>query len=165
MKKQVDLLWEYNYWANHRLLMKAENLTEVQLREKSSYMWDSMLRTMAHVLGAEWSWRQRIQEGVSPAAIWDRDQFSTLEMLKFRWEEEETSMRAYLGGLNDADLERVVHSKNRAGKVFSRPLWHILNHVVNHGSQHRSETALYLTNFGQSPGDMDFLIFVDERSS
>ena len=37
------------------------------------------------------------------------------------------------------------------------PRWLIIAHVVNHGSQHRSELARYLTERGHSPGDLDLL--------
>ena len=93
----------------------------------------------------------------------DRDQFTTLEVLNQRWDEEEILMRDYLAGLNDADLERVVTYQNTKGDSFSRPLWQLLTHVVNHGTQHRSEVALYLTNFDRSPGDMDITVFLSEQ--
>jgi uncharacterized damage-inducible protein DinB len=166
MKKQeVTLLLEYNYWANRRLLAQADELSAAQLTDKLPYMWDSILRTMAHVLGAEWAWRQRMQEGISPAALLDRDQFSTLQLLYERWDEEEAAMRGYLAGLSDADLERVVHYQNTKGHSFSRPLWQLLTHVVNHGTQHRSEVALYLTNFEHSPGDMDITVFLSQQEA
>jgi len=41
-------------------------------------------------------------------------------------------------------------------------LWHCLWHVVNHGTQHRSEAAALLTRFNQSPGDLDFTVFMNE---
>jgi uncharacterized damage-inducible protein DinB len=40
---------------------------------------------------------------------------------------------------------------------FAVPRWLILAHVVNHGTQHRSELARYLTECGHSPGNLDLL--------
>jgi uncharacterized damage-inducible protein DinB len=164
-KKQILLLWEYNYWANRRLIARADGLSTAQLSDKVGYMWDSILGTMAHVLGAEWVWRQRMQEGVSPAALLARDQFTTLEALVLRWDEEEAAMRGYLAGLSDADLDRAIDYQNIEGKAFSRPLWQLLTHGVNHGTQHRSEVALYLTNFDRSPGDMDITVFLSQQEA
>ncbi len=162
-KAAIQQFWDYNYWANKRLLAKADELSADQLTEKLPTMWDSILRTMAHVMGAEWAWRQRIQEGISPAALLDRGQFSTLDVLRQRWTEEEAAMRAYLDGLTDADLTAPIHYKNTRGETFNRPLWQLLLHVVNHGTQHRSEVALYLTNYGMSPGDMDFNLYLNDH--
>ena len=37
--------------------------------------------------------------------------------------------------------------------------------IVQIGTQHRSEAAILLTSYGQSPGDFDFTMFVNERAS
>jgi uncharacterized damage-inducible protein DinB len=163
MKEHIELIWNYNYWANGRILARAATLSPAQLAEHAPYMWDSIIRTMAHVLGAEWIWRQRVQEGISPAAILSQDQFPTLELLQERWTEEEALMRDFLAGLRDAELGRVVEYQNTAGQPFHRPLWQLLTHVVNHGTQHRSEVALSLTNFERSPGDMDISVYLSEH--
>ena len=51
------------------------------------------------------------------------------------------------------------------GTPRERVLWHLLYHVVNHGSYHRGECAAALTALGRSPGELDFTIFLRERQS
>ena len=41
--------------------------------------------------------------------------------------------------------------------------WVIVTQLVTHGAQHRSEAATLLTNYGQSPGDLDFFLFIFQR--
>jgi uncharacterized damage-inducible protein DinB len=159
----IRLLYEYNYWATRRLLVAAEQCAPSELAASLPMSWDSVMGTFGHILGAEWIWRQRCQEGVSPAAALDPGQFTTLEVLRQRWNEEEAALRGYVSSLNDADLQRVVEYQNTAGKSFRRVLWQILAHVVNHGTQHRGEIALYLTSFGHSPGDIDLSVFYAEK--
>ena len=43
------------------------------------------------------------------------------------------------------------------------PVWQMLVHVFNHGTQHRSEAALVLTQEGHSPGEMDLIDFAEEQ--
>ena len=44
------------------------------------------------------------------------------------------------------------------------PVWQLMVHVVNHGTQHRSEAAALLTAEGRSPGELDLLDYAEERA-
>jgi hypothetical protein len=41
-------------------------------------------------------------------------------------------------------------------------IWQMLAHLVNHGTQHRSESALLLTQAGRSPGELDLIVYLEE---
>jgi uncharacterized damage-inducible protein DinB len=89
--------------------------------------------------------------------------FPTLDALEQRWRDEERTMRDYLAGLTDDDLTGHVRYTTDSGQKRERVLWHCLLHMVNHGTQHRSEAAAILTGYGHSPGDLDFLDFTSEN--
>ena len=97
---------------------------------------------------------------VSPPAMLLETGFPTLDSLREFWNEEEQAMRAYLAGLTDDDINGTVRYKTTKRVSHQNPLWHLLAHVVNHGTQFRGEAAVALTAYGQSPGDLDLIFFL-----
>ncbi len=70
-------------------------------------------------------------------------------------------MRGYLDGLDDSGLERVVRYRSTLDtREHATPLWQILLHLVNHGTQHRAEAGAELTRLGFSPGDVDYIVYI-----
>jgi uncharacterized damage-inducible protein DinB len=41
----------------------------------------------------------------------------------------------------------------------------MMQHIANHGTQHRSEVAAMLTEAGHSPGDIDMLFYQIEANA
>jgi len=169
MKEKRDMrvqdmltLYEYNYWANDRILAAAASISQEQWSAPSTFPCDSLHGTLLHTLDTEFGWRMRCQYNQSTPEL-SAAEWSTLDVLKRRWDEEETAMRAYLAGMNDDDLSSLVRYTTDSGEKRERVLWHCLLHVVNHGTQHRSEAAALLTEYGSSPGDLDFTMFLNEQ--
>ncbi len=155
-------LYDYNYWANELILRTAEQVSAEQFTARTSHSMGSLRGTLVHTLMAEWIWLARWQ-GVSPTERLREEDFPTLAAIRARWREEEEKMRAFLSALSESALTRVVRYTNTRGAAFERPLWEMLVHVVNHGTQHRAETAAILTALEHSPGDFDFIYFADAR--
>jgi uncharacterized damage-inducible protein DinB len=156
----VRLMSDYNYWANARIMdaarrVPAEQFTTAQLG------YCNLRDALVHTLFAEYIWLLR-WKGIPPETVKFPDEFPTLDSVRARWREEEQSMYAFLDSLSETELERVVTYKRRTGELDSRPLWQYMVHVVNHGTQHRAEIAMLLTEFGASPGDVDFTVFLRE---
>lgn len=159
---QILILYNYNYWANTRILKTAEALDEAQFIAPARASFNSLRGTLIHILGTEWIWRMRCQEGISPPAMITDINFPTLNALRLGWQTEENAMRTYLGRLEDNDLARRIAYTTTQGKHYQTTLWQILIHVVNHGTQFRSEAAMLLTENGHSPGDLDFIFYLRE---
>lgn len=157
--RAIHSLFDYNYWVNERILQTAASLPSEQFTAPAPVSHGSLRGTLVHALGAEWAWRQRCQ-GNSPEALLSQDDFDSIKSLAHRWREEEGAMRAYLAGLTDDDLTALIEYTRTEGARFQTPLWQILLHVINHGTQSRSEAAVLLTHFGHSPGDLDYMIFL-----
>ncbi|MEQ8673882.1 MAG: DinB family protein [Aggregatilineales bacterium] len=157
----IKLLYEYNYWANKRILSMAEQVSPAQLMMPTTFSWDSLHKTLVHLLDTEYGWRVVCDEGKTTFA-WQPEEFPTLASIQIRWNEEEKAMWAYLNKLTDENLQEPI-SYEVDGTIRKRILWHCLVHVVNHGTQHRSECGAMLTDLDKSPGDMDFTIFLSER--
>jgi uncharacterized damage-inducible protein DinB len=71
------------------------------------------------------------------------------------WIDERERLLGYVGSVGEAGLDETVSFGGST--PASAPVWQVLAHVVNHGTQHRSELARYLTLCGLSPGDIDLI--------
>jgi uncharacterized damage-inducible protein DinB len=162
-KNVILMLFDYSAWANRRILDAAEGLSQEQFTAPAGLDYGSLRGTLVHILSAETTWRERCQEGISPSSSLVEEAFPTLASLRAQWEEAEQAMRAFLAGLTDEDLRRDVHYRTKKGVPYENPLWQLLLHVINHGTQHRAEAAITLTQHGCSPGDVDLIVFLRER--
>lgn len=159
----IRLMYEYNTWANHLLLAKSAQVTPEQFVAPTTHSFPSLHKTLVHLLDTEWAWRDTLQTGIWNMVDITPEAVPTLEAIKTRWDEEEAAWGAYLDSLTDADMPALIRYSLPEGGFRERVLWHCLYHVVNHGMQHRSEAAHMLTQYGQSPGGIDFTVFLNQR--
>ena len=152
--KDVQLLYQYNEWANFRILDAAGALSRDQLNTSNSYGWGSFFGGLAHILDAEYYWRNALSQ--AGGANWvEAGDFADLAALRARWESENAALREYIDGLSDEQVAGEIDFEI-GGRRLKGTLWHFLLHLYTHSVQHRSECAALLSEFGHSPGDMDF---------
>ena len=146
-------LYDYNRWANHRLFDFAAGLGEnVCGREVGKqFSMPTVTRMFAHMYGAESIWLNR-WKGTSPTAM-PGAQLVSMADVRQKWDGLEAEEQAFLAALADADLARVIDYRNTEGKGFKAPLGHLMQHVANHATHHRSELATMITLISASPPD------------
>ena len=158
-KQDILILYKYNQWANAKILNAAANVTQEQYLAPASFPHGGLRGTLVHALFAEWIWRKR-WEGTSPTVRLKPEEFPTFESLCTRWAEEEKQLMDFVEGLTDERLNNTFNYMNTSGKPFTRILWQAMAHLVNHGTQHRTEAAAILTDLNHSPGDVDLIYFL-----
>jgi uncharacterized damage-inducible protein DinB len=161
-KADIQLLFEYDAWAWQRVLAQAARLTPEQYVAPAPTPQGSLRGTLVHGLSAERTWLLRWQ-GESPAALLREEDVPTYAALAAAWEQVRTGLDAFVAGVTDAELAATLQYKTTKGAPMTNVLWQIIAHVVNHGTQHRSEAAMILTQYGYSPGDLDFIVFLREK--
>ena len=159
-KQDILVLYQYNQWANAKILNAAANVTHDQYLAPASFPHGGLRGTLVHALFAEWIWRKR-WEGISPTQRLKPEDFPTLESLHARWLQEEKQLMVFAEGVTDEKLNNTFSYTNTSGKPFTKILWQAMAHLVNHGTQHRTEAAAILTDLGHSPGDIDLIYFLE----
>jgi uncharacterized damage-inducible protein DinB len=160
---RIRTLYDHHWWANRLLLDAATKLGEVRAGEEIGRQFSepSLRRMFVHVYGVDILWLARWQ-GVSPGSI--PDEPATLAELGERWRLLEREQKAFVDGLGESDLERVVDYRLLSGKAYRQPLGLLLHHVTDHGTHHRSEIATMLTMVSGSPPGTGLVRFLAIRS-
>lgn len=156
------MLYEYNRWANARILNAAAQISDAQFLAPGDFPHGGLRGTLVHALFAEWVWRMRWQ-GTPPNYRLKPEEFPTFESLRTRWLEEEILLMEFVAGLTERKLKAEFDYVSTEGFPHRRVLWEAMAHMVNHGTQHRTEAAAMLTGMGHSPGDIDLILFLNKE--
>jgi uncharacterized damage-inducible protein DinB len=151
----IRYLFEYDRWATRRVLAALDGIDEATWSAPNAIDERGLGEILVHQLGAHGRWRIGLSGG-SDRFVPEREPLPTIAALRSRWEAEWRALDAWLDTLDDAAL-----GQSEQG-IF---LWQALAHVVNHGTQHRSEAAALLTAAGASPGELDMIFFAEERAA
>jgi uncharacterized damage-inducible protein DinB len=152
----VRFLLGYDEWATRRLLAVTEGLDPAVWTRTHVVDERGMGGILVHQLGALMRWRHRLArlEGELPRP--ERDPLPTRRELVHLFEVE---WKRY------DDWQVTWTDEMMAYGLNGVPIWQWLLHVVNHGTQHRSEAAALLTAEGRSPGDLDLGVYAEERAA
>jgi uncharacterized damage-inducible protein DinB len=154
-------LWEYDSWANERILAAAAALPPEALHQPLASGHDTLIGTLWHIVGAAETWRVRAETGQDPVEASDFGA-PDLAVVAAHAHAEAAAMRAFLEAL-PAPLLAEPMRYTTDGIVRERPRWLVLVHLVNHGTHHRGEIAAAFTALGHSPGELDFGVCFPSR--
>ncbi len=152
----ITHVYEYNEWANDRLLDVASGLSAGELSAGRGASFDSVLSSFAHVAAGQIVWLERWLGGENATPLLELQKMPDLGTVRASFLASHAGLRELVSGLTDERLEAPLEYRDSRGDEYSRPLWQLMTHVANHGTYHRGEIAMMLTGLGHSPGDLDF---------
>jgi uncharacterized damage-inducible protein DinB len=159
--ESVCLLYEYNAWANRRMLEACAALSDEQFTRNLGSSFPSARDTVAHILWAEWLWLERWQ-GRSPGP--PASESLDLAGLRARWEDVESARDKFIAGLASDDLARMYEFRTTKGVIYPSALWQAMQHVANHGTYHRGQVATMLRQLGAKANFTDLIYFYRQRA-
>jgi uncharacterized damage-inducible protein DinB len=146
MKKYFLKLYQYNAWANKRVI---GTLIRQQITD------EKILSLLGHVVAAQFLWLHRIKGLPAPdVKLWG--QYS-LEQLITMAEKAGTEWLDFVQNTDDFDREMTY--RNYVNEPYTNNVENIMIHLVNHSSYHRAQIALLLRQKGFEPINTDFITY------
>jgi uncharacterized damage-inducible protein DinB len=169
-RDDIRLLYEYDRWANARVLQSASALSPEEFTRDLGGSFRSVRDTLVHIIGGEWIWLRYWADPPSSSAVltdlrtrrdllFNPDSFPNVGAVQLTWAEVEKEQIEFVGGLTDDLLEKMLPF--RATQVR---LMHLMQHVANHSTYHRGQVALMMRQLSSEPVATDFHVFLVEGS-
>jgi len=161
----IRALYDYNEYANGRVLEAASKLSADELERKQGASFESVEGNLGHVMGGQVAWLERWRGHKNRLPLTEVQSLRGLEAIGEAFAASRADLQEFLSGLTEERLDSMLAYRDSAGKPYERVLWQLMLHVANHGSYHRAETAMALTAMGQNPGDLDYVYFEISREA
>jgi uncharacterized damage-inducible protein DinB len=146
MKEHLKKLYEYNAWANRRVIgcIEQQGVTD-----------EKALSIFGHLVSAQFIWLNRFK-GLPKSSylLWGRYSVAELRQMV------EDGAKLWLDFIAENDsFDRVLKYNNYVGDYYENKLEQIMVHLVNHGSYHRGQVALLLRQRGYEPINTDLITY------
>ena len=150
MMVELFALYEYNEWANERVIGSLRELPEADYVREMGGGWPSVRATFVHIAGATDAWAERFA-GKEALVLPKESDLPKLEDAVALLLEAQRKHRAHLKTLTREKLDRPFSWKNLSGEVKAAPYEIVVRHVVNHQTYHRGQIASMLRRLGGKP--------------
>jgi len=167
-KDDIQLLYEYDGWANNRVLRAASALSDVQFTRDLGGSFRSVRDTLVHIIAGQWGWLAYWEEpNPGPAFVadlrkrWDvlfyPEAFPDAAAVRAKWVEVEKEQAEFVNGVTNESLARMLPFRTTQASLL-----HLMQHLANHSTYHRGQVALMMRQLGAEPLATDFHVLLVE---
>ncbi|MCA9958247.1 MAG: DinB family protein [Anaerolineales bacterium] len=155
---QMRRLFSYNTWAWQHVYACVEKLDDTAYHASRSLFQGSIHSLLVHSMSAEQIWFVRCH-GESPNTLFNAADFADFAAVRAQWGPIRHGWANYLQWLSDEDCKKFINYRNTKGQPYSVRQLDILQHVVNHATEHRSQLTLVLHEVGFPTEPLDYILF------
>ncbi|CAM4480443.1 DinB family protein [Paenibacillus tarimensis] len=160
MNEQLSLLYDYNIWANDRVINHLKSLPSEVFYREVSLGFSSLAEVISHIASADGVWHARLKGDTPPPAVIFRD----IEEASSHIKQLQAQIREYLLSVRDADQQ--VTYKSLKGHEYTNTVSEIIHQIVNHGTYHRGNISTILRSIGYEGILTDYIAYLwTERGS
>ena len=167
-KDDIQLLYEYDRWANKRALHAVSTLDAAEFTRDLGGSFRSVRDTLVHIVGSQWAWLTYWKEPSPSSAfladLWTREDalfhpsaFPEVPAVQFKWAEVERGQVEFVNRVTNESLQRMLPVNQT-----QISLAHLMQHLANHSTYHRGQVALMMRQLAAKPLATDFAMFLLE---
>jgi uncharacterized damage-inducible protein DinB len=161
MQDSLSAMFEYNRWADERLLTACGQLTDEQYAREIGGSFPSIRATVAHHAGALRAWGTRFEGGDVRSLPSETEVPDAETAMRLIVEGHEALLRE--AGRPAEELNQIFTYRSLRGIMVSLPRWAVLRHVGNHGTYHRGQIATMMRQVGMEPPSTDYFLWAMEQ--
>jgi uncharacterized damage-inducible protein DinB len=170
-KEEIQLLFEYDRWANGRALQAAATLSPEEFTRDLGGSFRSVRDTLVHIVAGEWGWltywKATSHSDAFLTNLWDSvgtmfcpDVFPDIEKVRAKWKEIEKEQIAFVNSVTDETLRKAFPVR-----MTQLSLTQLMQHMANHSTYHRGQVSLMMRQLKAEPLPTDFALFLLEGAS
>jgi uncharacterized damage-inducible protein DinB len=168
-KDDIQLLYQYDRWANHRVLQSASVLSQEQFTRDLGGSFRSVRDTIVHIFGGEWIWltywnlpshsfTDLVELRTRRDALFHSDLFPDSNAVRAKWSEVEKMQIEFVNSVTEHRLEVMVPFRDMQVRLA-----HLMQHMANHSTYHRGQVSLMMRQLKAEPVSTDFHVFLSEN--
>lgn len=154
-------LYNYNSWADRRVLEACRTLTAEQYAAEPMPGWSSIRSSLVHIAVVTDGWLRALAGDVQGAVLTETE-LPTIDDIERLLDGAHEVFSRLIATLTPERLATPVLLQ-RGSRSATLPPWAVLRHVVNHATYHRGQVASKLKRFGIEPPVTDMIFWVFEN--
>lgn len=154
--------WRYNRWAYQHIFNSMARLSDEAYFQERPLFWGSLHGLLAHCLAAELIWISRL-DGENPDRLMTGQDYESLSEIVAQWDPIYERWLQFISNTEDKALFETIDYRSTSGSPRKNKRVDIIQHVFNHGTEHRSQMTPVLFNLNHPTPPLDFIYFAIEE--